>query len=287
MRLSSGTKPTETKSTDIDSVRNDSVFSITSSPDPHAVMKITVITPVYNDPRIERCLRSVKGQRRGVDVEHIVVDSNSTDETIDIIEKYDDYIDVLVREDDNGMYDAVNKGIQRATGDVIGILNSDDRYQDETVLKSVAEAFTDPNVGACYGNLVYVNDQDEVVRYWKSGHYKTYKFYLGWMPPHPTFYARSELYENLGMYDDSIAIAADYDLMLRFLLDNNIRVQYIDRTLVRMTLGGMSNASMTNVIRGMKDIYRAWDKQSRLGKYLVPILHPIEKIPQLIRSPPG
>lgn len=249
-------------------------------------MKITVITPVYNDPRIEQCLESVEQQMGEFEIEHIVVDSNSTDETVDVIQACDDHIDVLVREDDDGMYDAVNKGLQRATGDVIGVLNSDDRYQNKTVLNSIADTFAEPSVDACYGNLVYVNDQDEVIRYWKSGDFNRLRFYLGWMPPHPTFYVRSEMYDEFGHYDVSLPIAADYDIMLRLLLEGGINVRYIDRTFVRMTLGGMSNASAANILRGMKDIHRAWEKQSRLGKYTAPVLHPLEKIPQLFRKPP-
>ena len=249
-------------------------------------MKITVITPVYNDPRIERCLASVERQRGDVDVEHVVVDSNSTDETVDVIEAYDDHIDVLVREDDEGMYDAINKGIERATGDVVGVLNADDRYQDDAVLSDIASAMSDPAVDACYGDLVYVDSDDEVVRYWRSGRFTPRKFYLGWMPPHPTFYVRRECYEELGTYDISIPIASDYELMLRFLLEHDLSVEYVDRVLVRMELGGMSNASVGNMLQVIRDMYQAWDQNRRVGKYVAPFLHPFEKLPQFLRKPP-
>jgi glycosyltransferase len=249
-------------------------------------MKISIITPVYNDPRIELCIQSISHQQGNFEIEHIVVDSNSTDKTVDILQSYKEHIDVLIREDDNGLYDAINKGINRATGDVIGILNADDKYQDNFVLDAVANTMSNTTVDICYGDLVYVNDQDNIVRYWQSGAYKPYKYYLGWMPPHPTFFVRSELYENIGLYDTTIPIAADYDLMLRFLLKNDVSVQYIDQVLVRMTIGGMSNSSIRNMIQVIKDMYKTWDKYNQFGKYIVPLLHPLEKSPQYLRKPP-
>jgi glycosyltransferase involved in cell wall biosynthesis len=248
-------------------------------------MKITIITPVYNDPRIERCLKSIQQQRGDFDFEHVVVDSNSTGETEAIINAYDDQIDILHREDDDGLYDAINTGIECASGDVIGVLNADDRYQDDTSLAKIASAMEDPSVDACYGDLVYVDSQDEVVRYWESGSFNPRKFYFGWMPPHPTFYVRSEFYETLGGYDVSIPIAADYELMLRFLLKNDLSVQYINDILVRMELGGMSNASFTNRAQVIRDMYHAWDQNQSLGKYVAPFLHPLEKLPQYFREP--
>lgn len=248
-------------------------------------MKISVVTPVYNDPRIASCLQSVQQQRGEFKIEHIVVDSNSTDETVDILQEHDNEIDVLIREDDEGMYDAINKGIKQSTGDVIGILNADDRYQDDRVLQDIADTMSIPGQDACYGDLVYVDGHDEVVRYWKSGAFKPYKFYLGWMPPHPTFYVKSELYDELDGYDISFPISADYELLLRFLLLNDISVAYIDRVLVRMTLGGMSN-SMGNMLQVIRDMYGAWSKHDQPGKFIAPFLHPVEKLPQFLRSPP-
>lgn len=249
-------------------------------------MKISIVTPVYNDPRVKLCLQSVGQQHGSFDLEHIVVDSNSTDETVGILQDYEAQIDVLIREDDDGMYDAINKGIEQATGDVIGILNADDRYQDDRVLKDVANVLSTTGADACYGDLVYVNNQGEVVRYWQSGSYSPYKFYLGWMPPHPTFFVKREIYEELGGYDISIPISSDYELMLRYLLKNGISVQYIDRVLVRMALGGMSNSSIKNMIQVISDMYQSWDKHYRFGKFTGPFLHPIEKIPQFLRNPP-
>lgn len=250
-------------------------------------MKISIVTPVYNDPRIRTCLKSVNRQKRNFELEYIVVDGNSTDETVDIIESSENKITCLIREDDAGMYDAINKGISQASGDIVGILNADDRYQDESVLDDVATVMNDQNVDACYGDLVYVDSQNEVVRYWQTGVFRPYKFYMGWMPPHPTFFARKELYDKYGLFDTSFSISADYELMLRFLLKNDISVEYLNRVLVRMTLGGMSNSSIGNMLTVVKDMYDAWEKHDSKGRFVAPFAHPIEKIPQFIRKPPS
>ena len=160
-------------------------------------MKVSIVTPVYNDPRVERALDSILSQRFGGELELIVIDGGSTDETLKVLSKYQDRISILVSEPDEGIYDSMNKGIRLATGDVVGILNADDRYNDPFVLRDVSIAMNDPSIDACYGDLVYVDSKDRVVRYWKSGYYKPFKFYLGWMPPHPTFFVGRRLYEEI------------------------------------------------------------------------------------------
>ncbi|AAV45983.1 glycosyltransferase [Haloarcula marismortui ATCC 43049] len=250
-------------------------------------MKISIITAVYNDPRVERCLDSVASQQGNFEVEHIVVDSESTDDTVDVIEQYENHIDCLISEPDDGMYDAINKGIEAATGDVIGLLNADDYYQDQRVLHDVASQLAETGADACYGDLVYVDADDDVVRYWKSDEYSRYKLYYGWMPPHPTFFVRHEIYERHGGFDLSYEISADYELMIRLLLNTDISVTYLDRVLVRMELGGMSNQSIENMLTVIEDMYRGWKKHNRLGRFVAPFLHPVEKVPQFIRSPPG
>lgn len=248
-------------------------------------MKFSIITPVYNDPRVERCLRSVEAQEGAFDVEHIVVDSNSTDETVDVLTRYDEHIDRLIREDDDGMYDAINKGLAQATGDVVGILNADDRYQDHAVLGDVATTMAETGVDACYGDLVYVDADDQVVRYWKSGSYSPYKFYFGWMPPHPTVFVRQELYDRYGGFDVSYSISSDYEFLLRLFFVHDVSIEYIDRVLVRMELGGMSN-SIDNLTTVIRDMYNAWETHYPPGRFVAPFLHPIEKVPQYVRKPP-
>lgn len=249
-------------------------------------MKISIITPVYNDPRVERCLDSVHSQQGEFELEHIVVDGMSDDRTVDVINQYMTDIDCLIREDDDGVYDAMNTGISQATGDIVGILNSDDRYQDESVLSDVCGTMMSTGADTCYGDLVYVDDSNEVVRYWQSGEYKKNKFYLGWMPPHPTFFVRSEIYDEFGRFRTDLPIAADYELMLRFLFIEGVSTSYLDRVLVRMSLGGQSNESIGNMLQAVKEMYRSWCYHQEAGRYTAPLLHPVEKVPQYIQKPP-
>lgn len=248
-------------------------------------MKISIVTPSYNDLRISRALDSVLTQEFDGDLELIVIDGGSQQPTLDVLKRYRQHIDVFISEPDQGVYDAMNKGIRLATGEVIGILNADDRYNDPFVLRDVAAVFKDPKVDACYGDLVYVDAQDRIVRYWKSGSYRPFKFYLGWMPPHPTFFVRRRLYEQYGGFDLSFPIAADYELMLRFILKHRISVKYIPRVLVRMTIGGKSNRSLGNIVKANIEVWHAWRKNGLHFGYFVPILKPAQKIVQFIQRP--
>lgn len=248
-------------------------------------MKISIVTPVFNDVRVARALESILSQRHKHDLELIVVDAASTDGTMEVLERYRDSITTLISEPDDGIYDGMNKGIRHATGDVVGILNADDRYADEYVLRDVAEAFADEAIQACYGNLVYVNHDDEIVRYWKTGDSGLRKWYWGWMPPHPTFFVRRSIYEDYGDFNLGFPIAADYELMLRLFVRQRIRVKYLDRVLVRMAMGGESNGSISNIIRANAEVARAWRFNGLRGGYLVPFLKPASKIFQYVGRP--
>lgn len=250
-------------------------------------MNLSIVTPVYNDPRVRHCLESVHSQKGDFEIEHIVVDSQSTDETVEILEEYEEHIDILIRESDDGVYDAMNKGVQRASGDVVGILNADDRYQDNHVVEDVITTLDETGAGVCFGDLVYVDDSDEVVRFWRSGPYRKWKFYLGWMPPHPTFFVRRKLYEQFGHFDQEFSIAADYEFMLRLLVMQGVSAAYLDRVLVRMALGGQSNASVKNMLSAIEDMYRSWKKHNSSGRFIAPIMHPLEKAPQYVMNPPS
>lgn len=247
-------------------------------------MQISIVTPVYNEPRIQRTLNSILGQRCTHEIEIIVVDGNSTDETTEIIDKYAGDIDLLVQEPDEGTYDAMNKGIEHAAGDIVGILNADDRYQHAHVLQSVAQTFESDGAELCYGDLVYVDRDDRVVRYWKSGDYRAWRFYFGWMPPHPTVFVRKELYQQHGGFDLRFPIAADYEFLLRVLLTQEVSAAYIEDILVRMATGGQSNSSVRNIVQANKEVYRAWQKHDLRGGTQVPLLKPVRKPLQYIRA---
>jgi glycosyltransferase involved in cell wall biosynthesis len=214
-------------------------------------MRISVITAVYNRSRtVAQALTSVLTQNYK-NVETIVIDGASTDSTLIEIEPFKGSLSMFVSERDEGVYDALNKGIQLATGDVIGFLHADDLLENESTLARVAEAFDDKRVEAIYGDLLYVryNDVDHVVRYWRAGEFSPRQLRRGWMPPHPTFYVRRSVYERLGSFDTRYKIAADYDSILRFLGRGGVAVRYIPEVLVRMRLGGISNQSLGAILQ--------------------------------------
>lgn len=219
-------------------------------------MKISIITVCYNSVRtIEDTLKSVANQK-DINVEHILIDGASKDGTQQIIKQYDS-VTVLVSEQDKGIYDAMNKGISLATGDVIGTLNADDFYMDDHVLSNVAKIFLDPNIEACYGDLVYVSEvnTDKAVRFWKSANYKHGFFKSGWMPAHPTFFVRKSVCERLGNFDLNYKIAADFELLFRFIEKNKVNTKYLPKVLIKMRLGGTTNKNISNIIRQNKEIF--------------------------------
>ena len=222
--------------------------------------KISIITTVFNAAStLPDCLESVRGQN-SPKIEHILVDGASTDGTSNIIERYRSGLGKVISEPDNGIYDGMNKGIQLATGDIIGILNADDTYAGPDILSQVAKVFSEKHVDSCYGDLVYVDadDSSKVVRYWRAGDFDPSKFYWGWMPPHPTFFVRRSVYEKFGLFNLSLGSAADYEIMLRFLLRHKITTTYIPKVLVRMRAGGVSNASFRNRLKANRMDRKAW-----------------------------
>ena len=184
------------------------------------------------------------------------------------------------------MYDALNKGVGLATGDVIGILNADDFYFSKDTLSKVLDAFSDEDVDAVYGDLVYVgrNNTEKVVRTWRSGEYRPRKFYQGWMPPHPTFFLRRRMYEKYGLFNPELGTAADYELMLRMLLKHGIQATYIPEVLVKMRTGGMSNQSLKNRLKANLMDRKAWTVND-LSPYPWTLwMKPIRKIGQWVNK---
>ena len=249
-------------------------------------LNISIITAVYNGAAtIRDCIESVRSQRHRV--EHIIIDGGSTDGTREIIESYRHCLARVVSEPDRGIFDAMNKGIALATGEVIGILNADDFYVRPEVLAKVAGVFADKNIDSCYGDLVYIDPADpgRVIRYWRSGSYHDRRFYQGWMPPHPTFFVRKEVYEAFGKFNPALGSAADYELMLRFLAKHRVSTAYIPEVLVKMRTGGMSNFSLKNRLRANRMDRMAWRVNRLKPLPWTIMMKPISKIPQYFRKP--
>ena len=250
-------------------------------------MKITIITVSYNAAKtIGDTLRSVREQSYQ-QIEHIVIDGGSTDQTLDIVAAEGTHVAKVVSEKDEGLYDAMNKGLALATGDVVGFLNSDDVFANADVLTAVAQAMVEPSTDACYGDLVYVapDDTRKVIRYWRSREYERGLFERGWVPAHPTFYARRELYERFGGFDLRLGLAADFDVLLRLIGVHGITTTYIPHVLVRMRLGGASNESLPSVIRQNVDIARAFRKYGWKVGMKPFVFKMMLRISQFVRKP--
>jgi glycosyltransferase len=246
-------------------------------------MRVTIITATYNSASTVRdTLISVAGQQYH-DIEHLIIDGRSKDDTLAIVQEFP-HVAEAVSEKDNGIYDAMNKGIKLATGEVIGILNSDDFYTDEKVVMKVMEAFKDPFVDVVYGDLQYVrqNNVHVVTRTWKSGQYKRKNFYYGWMPPHPAFFVRRKIYEEVGLFNTDLRSAADYEMMLRILVKHNARACYVPGIMVKMRAGGVSNASLKNRLHANREDRMAWQLNELKPLFFTTWLKPMRKIIQFI-----
>jgi glycosyltransferase len=248
---------------------------------------LSIITPSLNSAGvIADCIRSVAEQDG--DVEHLVVDGHSADGTPDLVRRLNPRARVL-SEPARGIYPAVNAGIRAATGEIVGILHADDFYASANTLARVRAAFADPAVEACYGDLCYVDRAApaRVVRYWRAGTYRAARLRHGWMPPHPTFFARRALYERLGLYREDLGTSADYELILRFLLKHGVRVAYIPEVLVLMRRGGASNASWRARLAANRMDRRAWQVNGLRPYPWTTLAKPLRKIGQWWRRPPA
>lgn len=250
-------------------------------------MKISIITVTLNSSCvIASCLESVKNQTYD-NIEQIVIDGKSTDDTLSIIKSKPYKISTLISEPDNGIYDAMNKGIQNATGDIVGFLNSDDFYANNKVIsKAVREFERDPLLDACYSDLIYVDQLkiSKTVRYVKSNEFNEGLFSKGWCPPHPTFFVRRSVYKKFGNFDLSYKFASDVDLMMRFLEKYKIKSKYIPEVWVKMRMGGVTNKNLKNIWLQNKEIINSFNKNNlsvNLLRFL--ILKIISRIVQLFK----
>jgi glycosyltransferase len=246
-------------------------------------LTISIITASYNSAAtIGDTLQSVSMQNYD-NIEHIIIDGASSDNTLEIV-SYFPHVSKVISEKDNGIYDAMNKGVAQATGDVVGILNSDDVYTDRHVISKVMNEFAKKNADVVYADLQYVkfNDLQKVTRTWHSGKFSKRKFYYGWMPPHPTFFVRREVYEKIGNFNSSLRSAADYEFMLRVLLKNDFKVSYIPEVLVKMRAGGMSNATLRHRLRANREDREAWRINNITPYFFTIPFKPLRKVLQFI-----
>lgn len=224
-------------------------------------MKISIITVVYNSEKtIEEAIQSVLSQTYN-NIEYIIIDGNSTDNTVSIINKYKSRLAYFSSEPDNGLYDAMNKGIAKCTGEIIAILNSDDLYESNEVISTVMSYFnSDLSLDILYGDLVYVktNDVLKIVRRWKTEDYYDKFFDDGHVPPHPSLFLKRKIYKEAGVFNTRFNLAADYDFMLRVFKKFNFKSIYIQQIMIRMRLGGQTNKNITNIIKGNLQIIISW-----------------------------
>jgi glycosyltransferase len=246
-----------------------------------ACMKISIITVAFNSAAtIGDTLRSVSTQDHP-DIEHIVIDGNSQDATLQVISLSGSHVAHVVSEPDHGIYDAMNKGLGLATGELVGFLNADDTFAHSRVLSSIANAAQrHPEAHAVYGDLVYVRD-DRTLRTWRSGAFSRARLAYGWMPPHPTFYLRRTRLADLGFFNDSLRIAADYDFMLRCLSRPQAQAAYVPDVLVKMRVGGASNRSLKAMVRKSSEDLQVL-RDNKVGGVLTLLCKNLRKLPQFL-----
>lgn len=254
-------------------------------------MKVSIITVTYNSAHtLHRTLLSIYNQTYS-DIEHIIVDGESTDETRKIIHDFSVRHPNLryISEKDSGIYDAINKGIQMATGDIIGLLNSDDELASPHSIAHVAEYIKTTKADLLYGDLVYCRFDDinntppHTIRYWKSNTFKEHDLAYGWMPPHPTVYCRRQVFERIGLYKTDFRISADYEFILRVFSDSTIKKVYLPEVIVRMRTGGISNRSLRMLLLKSKEDIRAL-RLNRHKPWLTIICKNLRKVHQFFNK---
>lgn len=248
-------------------------------------LKISIITVCYNSGKtIEDTFKSVQSQSYK-NIEYIVIDGGSKDNTLDLINQYKDIIDYTVSEKDKGLYDAMNKGIERATGDVIGFLNSDDLFCDDLAVEKVMKVFLEnSSLDSVYADIYYVeqNNTSKIVRKWVTGNQKKFKY--GWHPAHPTFYVKKKIYAQYGGFNLNFRLASDFEIMLRFLEKFNISTKYLPEPLIKMRLGGETNKSMANILKQNKECIKAFkDNGLKVNEIAYPFFRIVPKLFQFLK----
>ena len=245
-------------------------------------MKVSIITACYNrEKTIATAIESVKEQSYK-DIEYVIIDGLSKDRSMDIINSHHQDIDVIISEKDTGIYDALNKGIKNCSGDIIGLLHSDDFFYEKDTVKKVVEVFEKTGADIVYGNGMYVDEDDisKVKRIYRADHIKDYYFYFGWIPLHTTIYVKREVFDKYGLYDDSFRIASDYEISLRWFTNRNIKQVFLNDWVVKMRLGGKSTDMKQQKLKSSEDL-RIIEKYNLWGKFTL-ISKIGRKIPQYI-----
>jgi glycosyltransferase involved in cell wall biosynthesis len=249
-------------------------------------MKVSIITVCFNiADTIEDTIKSVLRQDYQ-NIEYIVVDGGSTDGTLDIVKRHKNNIVKVISEPDNGIYDAMNKGLSLSRGDIVATLNGDDVYAEKTAVSRMVEFIQQNDLDAAYGDLVYFDRHDpgHVKRYWRPGPYRKGAFCRGWVIPHPTFFCRKEIYEKFGYFNDTLQIAADFELMLRMIEKHRIKIGYLPKVIVKMRTGGRANV-LRGIIKGNKEILKSFRMNGiRLSPWFF-VCKPIIKMSQLFARP--
>lgn len=249
-------------------------------------MKISIITTTFNSEKtIEETLQSVLSQKYE-EFEHIIVDGASKDKTMEIVKKYEDQYKgkmKYISESDKGIYDAMNKGIEMATGDIIGLLNSDDKYANDGVLNTIAQTIKEKECDGVHGNLLYMDEETmtKPQRKWitKSTNIKT-----GNVTAHPTLYLKREVYDKLGLYDLKYRVVSDYDFMVKLLTDKSIKLEHINEYLIHMRLGGASSAGLKGYLYNLKESYQILKDNKIKFAAIICVIRIIKTIWQMITA---
>ena len=250
-------------------------------------MKVSIITITYNSSAtVEDTLKSVVSQDYP-NIEYLIIDGKSKDNTLQIVDKYKDKITKIVSEKDKGLYDALNKGIGLATGDIVGMLHSDDLYASNHVISDIVKTFeNNKDAEGVYADLVFVdrNDINKTTRTWESGDYEEGDFLNGWMPPHPTFFVKKECYERYGVFNTTLRLSADYELMLRMIHKNKIKLAYLPKVVVKMRMGGVSNVSFFVRLKANIEDKMAWKLNGIKPGIFTRFLKPARKLVQYFKK---